>query len=60
LVNDAEKGGLINGGQVCRQAPSITHLFFVDDSILVTRETMREVECIADILQLYEKPLVSK
>jgi hypothetical protein len=44
----------------CRQAPSITQLFFADDSILVTRETMREVECIADILQLYEKPLVSK
>ncbi|CAI8595756.1 unnamed protein product [Vicia faba] len=38
---------------VVRKAPTITHLFFVDDSLLFTRANKYEVDCVMDILQKY-------
>lgn len=37
LINDAILRGSVQGFQVARVAPSISHLFFVDDSLLFVR-----------------------
>ena len=40
---------------ICRIAPKISHLLFVDDSLLFCQATQDEVQEVVDILQLYAK-----
>ena len=40
---------------ICRIAPKISRLLFVDDSLLFCRTTQDEVQEVVDILQLYAK-----
>ena len=54
LLRQAESSGLINGSKVCRGAPSISHLFFADDSFLFFKSTEEETRVIHRILELYE------
>ena len=54
LLRQAESSGLINGSKVCRGAPSISHLFFADDSFLFFKSTKEETRVIHRILELYE------
>ena len=44
LLRQAESSGLINSSKVCRGAPSISHLFFADDSFLFLRVQRRKLE----------------
>jgi len=37
LINDAEARGIIQGVTICARAPSITHLLFADDSLLLLK-----------------------
>lgn len=37
LLNEAETAGLITGVKVCPSAPSISHLLFADDSLILIR-----------------------
>ena len=45
---------MINGSKVRRGAPSISHLFFADDSFLFFKSTEEETRVIHRILELYE------
>ena len=48
----ADLEGKIHGVSVCRRAPKITNLLFVDDSLLC-KATKTEVEVVNDILKTY-------
>ncbi|CAO2821363.1 unnamed protein product [Amaranthus hypochondriacus] len=45
----------IHGVQVCRNASSLSHLFFADDSILFARATIQESSRVANIISTYER-----
>ena len=49
----AEAEGRIHGVQICRRAPSISNLLFVDDSLIFCQANQEEVSLISDTLQLY-------
>lgn len=55
LLKKTEKEGRIHSSMVAREAPSVSHLFFVDDSILFTRSTMPEAGEIKNIISQYEQ-----
>ena len=57
LLAKANLEGKIHGVSVCRIAPKITNLLFVDDSLLFCRETKTEVEVVNDILKTYAQAL---
>ena len=54
LIDDAATRKLIHGVKICRNAPSITHLFFADDSLMFTRANIQEAQRILTILNTYE------
>ncbi|KAL8116353.1 hypothetical protein AgCh_022742 [Apium graveolens] len=55
LINRRESQGLIHGIKICRQAPSISHLLFADDSYLFCTASDNEAMGMADLLQTYEE-----
>ena len=57
LIQHAVEGGQIEGFALCRSGPKISHLFFVDDSLLFCRARLGDVLAIQALLGLYEKAL---
>lgn len=55
LLKDAERVGMIQGHQVCTNAPPISHLLFADDSIFFCKATLEQAFVIQDILGKYER-----
>ena len=47
--------GDIQGVSICRNVPKLTHLFFVDDSLLFCRATTQECHKVLEILFSYER-----
>lgn len=45
----------IHGIKIARNTLVITHIFFVDDNLLFTRENVKEVDRIMSILQQYQE-----
>ncbi|XP_057793349.1 uncharacterized protein LOC131009970 [Salvia miltiorrhiza] len=45
---------LLHGARLCSTAPSVSHLFFADDSIIFGRAHFQEVDLIKHILTIYE------
>lgn len=45
----------IHGIKICRQAPSITHMLFVDDSYLYFKTNDDEAVRLLELLQVYEE-----
>uniref|UniRef100_A0A2N9GNM8 Reverse transcriptase domain-containing protein n=1 Tax=Fagus sylvatica TaxID=28930 RepID=A0A2N9GNM8_FAGSY len=55
LIRKAELAGLIHGISASRYGPKISHLFFADDSLLLSRASVAEVQHISSILEAYEQ-----
>ena len=53
LLLRAEMEGRIKGVSICRRAPSVTNLMFLDDSILFCKDAFGEVEVINEALRTY-------
>lgn len=47
--------GNLNGVQVCRRAPQISHLLFTDDSIIFCKASIEENSRVIKILTDYER-----
>ena len=54
LLLAAERRGELEGVKVCQDAPSINHLLFADDSLLLLKNDVRSANHLQDILSLYE------
>ncbi|KAL0405608.1 UNVERIFIED_CONTAM: hypothetical protein Slati_3874700 [Sesamum latifolium] len=55
LITKAETSGQLDGIRIYRNAPSISHLFFVDDTLLCCQASLEAMGCIQSILQVYGK-----
>ncbi|XP_023886459.1 uncharacterized protein LOC111998599 [Quercus suber] len=55
LILKAAKSKAIKGFFLCKNGPKITHLFFVDDTLLFCHATMSDLDVIQHILSLYEQ-----
>ena len=55
LIQHAVDVGEVEGVFLCRNGPKISHLFFVDDSLLFCRARIEDINIIQEILRKYEK-----
>lgn len=55
LLKKAENEGCIHGIKVSRTAPTVSHLFFADDTILFTSTMNEEADKIKRVISQYEK-----
>ena len=55
LIKKVELQGDIYGYSLCRRGPKLTHLLFVDASLIFCRSTMEECDKVLDILYKYEE-----
>lgn len=55
LLNHAEEEGRIAGVKICQCAPSVSHLLFVDDSLILIRAKKEDAIHLQEILDLYEQ-----
>ena len=55
LLNQASHQGHIKGYSHCRNSPRLTHLLFVDDSLLFCKATIEECQRVLNILEVYGK-----
>lgn len=53
LIKQAEGRGL-HGVKICKRAPFITHLLFVDDCFLFFRSSLNQCAILKNILSIYE------
>lgn len=54
LLKKGERDGLLAGVRICQNAPSISHLLFTDDSLILIRVTEGDSRQLQVILQLFE------
>ena len=54
LIKNAASKGDINGFSLCRKGPKLTHLFFVDDSLLFCKANSTECSKVMDLLSVYK------
>lgn len=55
LLNAAEANGDLEGVKVCPEAPSVTHMLFADDSLLLLKADERSATHLRNILAMYEE-----
>ena len=48
-----EERGELDGVKVCRGAPTISHLLFTDDSLILLQADKKNADCLANILNSY-------
>lgn len=51
----AEMNGSLHGARICKRALTISHIFFVDDSLIFGRANNGEVEVIQNIIYKYSE-----
>ena len=49
--------GRMKGISICREGPSVSHLFFADDSIIFYKAIIEECDALQQILNVYENSL---
>ena len=54
LLRNAVTRGDIQGFSICKNEPKLTHLFFVDDCLILCRSTLEECSRIQELLAYYE------
>lgn len=55
LIRDAESRGELNGQKIiCRKAPSVSHILFVDDCFLFFKADENQTNVMKNILTTYE------
>lgn len=54
-LNKEAAAGRLQGIKACRGGPSITHLFFADDSLLISRASENDSRNLMTVLKNYEK-----
>lgn len=54
MLHNSERQQLINGVKICKQAPTINHMLFADDSYLYCKAQEEEAHRILEILSKYE------
>ena len=54
VIKRAYENRMQHGTTIAKSAPTITHLFFTDDSVIYTRATVTEAETIVKLLKEYE------
>lgn len=55
LISKCQNEGLIHGVSIATNAPTISHLFYADDSIIFCRAKPEEASIIMNILQIYQE-----
>ena len=55
LLKKAEDDGSIKGVTICHNAPSVSHLLFADDSLIVFRANGEDAQQLQSLLQVYEQ-----
>jgi hypothetical protein len=55
LLHKAEQDGKIQGIKICHGAPSINHLFFTDDSLILMKARVKDLKELKHILEVYER-----
>ena len=53
LLMREEEAGNLEGVKVCRGAPSITHLLFADDSLILMKADMKNADTLRNVLFAY-------
>ena len=54
MLNVAEEAERLQGITICANAPSITHLLFVDDALLLLKANQENATYLQYVLQVYE------
>lgn len=54
LLLRAQEENLIHGLQISKRAPSISHLFFADDSLIFCRDSYQDAQMVNKILDIYQ------
>ena len=54
MLKKEERAGKIKGVAACRGAPRVSHLLFVDDSIVFCKASMEECDRLIKVLEEYE------
>ncbi|XP_062017671.1 uncharacterized protein LOC133734024 [Rosa rugosa] len=55
LLSLEEEQGRLRGVKICTATPSISHLFFADDSFIFCQAELEDCESVKDILRRYEE-----
>lgn len=55
LLQEAEQNGSIKGVKICLRVPSVSHLLFADDSLLLVKANRENAVQIQRILEMYEQ-----
>ena len=53
MIKKAEERGELDGVKVCRGAPTVSHLLFADDSLILMQAVKKNADCLANILNSY-------